>query len=81
MSHPHVADSCSGALLQLTVRQEEDGIIRQAIEILERRVFKSGPMLNQPEAVGDYLRLQLIAEPNEVFAVVFLDLCGRLRNV
>jgi DNA repair protein RadC len=59
--------------LQLTVRQEEDGIIRQAIEILERRLFHAGPILSQPDAVADYLRLQLAAEPDEVFAVLFVD--------
>ncbi|MDR0578728.1 MAG: DNA repair protein RadC [Candidatus Accumulibacter sp.] len=79
MSHPslshHVADSCSGAFAQFatTVRQEEDGIIRRAIEILERRLFHAGPLMAHPDAVGDYLRLHLAAEPSEVFAVIFLD--------
>lgn len=45
----------------------EDGIIRQAIALLECRVFKAGPSLNGPPAVRDYLHLQLMAEPNEVF--------------
>jgi DNA repair protein RadC len=73
--HPHVADSASfasGALLQLTDRQEDE-IVRRAIEILERRVFHSGLFLDRPAAVADYLRLQLATEPGEVFAVVFLD--------
>ena len=77
MSHPHVADSASfasGTLLQPTARQEDE-IIRQALAILEARVFQAGPVLNQPAAVADYLRLQLTAEPNEVFAVLYLD-CG-----
>lgn len=30
-------------------------------------------MLNSPAAVRDYLHLKLVAEPNEVFAVVFLN--------
>ena len=75
--HHHVADVASGALLPLTVRQEEDSIIRQAIVLLERRLFHAGPLLGQPDVVGDYLRLQLADEPNEVFAVIFLD--GRHR--
>ena len=29
--------------------------------------------LSQPAAVRDYLRLKLVAEPNEIFAAVFLD--------
>ena len=75
MSHPHVADSASfvsGALLQLTARQEDE-IIRQAIAILEQRVFQAGPALEQPGVVSDYLRLHLVAEPSEVFAVLYLD--------
>ena len=41
--------------------------------LLENRVFKAGPALGSPAAVRDYLRLKLVAEPNEIFAVVFLD--------
>jgi DNA repair protein RadC len=73
--HPHVADSASfasGALSQLSVPQEDD-IVRRAIEILERRVFHAGPILNGPAAVADYLRLQLAAELSEVFAALYLD--------
>ncbi len=36
-------------------------------------MFKAGPALGSPAAVRDYLRLKLVAEPNEIFAVVFLD--------
>jgi DNA repair protein RadC len=53
--------------------QCEDWIIQQAIKLLESRVFKAGPALCGPAAARDYLRLKLIAELNEVFAVVFLD--------
>ncbi|MGE0436808.1 MAG: DNA repair protein RadC [Steroidobacteraceae bacterium] len=53
--------------------QSDDWIIRQAIALLEQRVFKAGPLLDQPQAVKDYLRLKLIAEPNEVFAIVFMN--------
>ena len=52
--------------------QSDDWIIRQAIALLEQRVFKAGPLLDQPQAVKDYLRLKLVAEPNEVFAIVFM---------
>lgn len=51
----------------------DDWIIRQAIALLEQRVFKAGPLLDQPQAVKDYLRLKLVAEPNEVFAIVFMN--------
>lgn len=53
--------------------QSDDWVIRQAIALLEQRVFKAGPLLDQPQAVKDYLRLKLVAEPNEVFAIVFMN--------
>ena len=53
--------------------QSDDWIIRQAIALLEQRVFKAWPILDQPRAVKDYLRLKLVAEPNEVFAIVFMN--------
>ena len=53
--------------------QSDDWIIRQAIALLEQRVFKKGPSLERPAAVKDYLRLKLAAEPNEIFAIVFLN--------
>jgi len=59
--------------LTLIAAQHEDWIIRQAITLLENRVFKAGPALGSPAAVRDYLHLKLVAEPNEVFAVVFLN--------
>lgn len=67
-----VADSRSESLT-LIAAQHEDWIIQQAIALLEKRIFKAGPLLDSPGAVRDYLRLKLVAEPNEVFAVVFLD--------
>ena len=53
--------------------QSDDWIIRQAIALLEQRVFKKGLSLERPAAVKDYLRLKLAAEPNEIFAIVFLN--------
>jgi DNA repair protein RadC len=73
MSFHYVADSASCALLQRSARQEEDEIVRLAVEILEKRLFQAGPALTQPTAAADYLRLRLVAEPNEVFAVIFLN--------
>lgn len=67
-----IADSRPESLT-LIAAQHEDWIIQQAITLLEMRVFKAGPSLCSPAAVRDYLRLKLVAEPNEVFAVVFLD--------
>ena len=59
--------------LTLIASQHEDWIIHQAITLLEQCIFKAGPMLNSPTTVRDYLHLKLVGEPNEVFAVVFLD--------
>lgn len=53
--------------------QHDDGIIEQAITILEARVFRGGPLLNNTTALRDYLRLKLMAEPNEVFVAIFLN--------
>lgn len=52
--------------------EEEDAIVQRALALIEAR-FKRGPVLNSPQVVRDFLRLQLAAEPNEVFAVLFLD--------
>jgi DNA repair protein RadC len=67
-----IADSRPESLA-LIAAQHEDWIIQQALTLLEKRVFKAGPSLNSPAAVRDYLRLKLVEEPNEVFAVMFLD--------
>jgi DNA repair protein RadC len=70
-------DSCVESLYPVAA-EHEDWIIRQAITLLESRIFKAGPYLSQPAAVRDYLRLKLVAEPNEIFAVVFLDSMHRV---
>lgn len=67
-----VNDSCLESL-SAVASQHEDWIIQQAIVLLERRIFKAGPCLIRPAAVRDYLRLKLVAEPNEIVAAVFLD--------
>lgn len=65
-------DSCLESLSAIA-SQHDDWIIQQAIALLEQRVFKGGPFINQPQAVKDYLRLKLVAEPNEVFAAIFMN--------
>ena len=67
-----IADSGPESLT-LIAAQHEDWIIQQAIMLLENRVFRGGPVLESPAAVRDYLRLKLVAEPNEILAVVFLN--------
>ena len=67
-----INDSCLESLSDISV-QNEDWIVQQAIVLLERRVLKAGPRLERPAAVRDYLRLKLVAEPNEIFVVVFMN--------
>ena len=67
-----INDSCLESLSDVSI-QNEDWIVQQAIVLLERRVFKAGPRLERPAAVRDYLRLKLVAEPNEIFVVVFMN--------
>ena len=67
-----INDSCLESLSDISI-QNEDWIVQQAIVLLERRVFKVGPRLERPAAVRDYLRLKLVAEPNEIFVVVFMN--------
>lgn len=67
-----INDSCLESLSDISV-QNEDWIVHQAIVLLERRVFKAGPRLERPAAVRDYLRVKLVAEPNEIFVVVFMN--------
>lgn len=67
-----VEDSCIESIIHPT-SQSDDWIIHQAIALLERRIFSESTVLGSPSEVRDYLRLKLTGEPNEVFAVIFLD--------
>lgn len=72
-----VTDSAAESMFLLAA-QHEDWIIQQAITLLERRLFPGGPYLTSPNAVRDYLRLKLAAEPNEVFSAIFLNSAHRI---
>ena len=67
-----VNDSCLGSI-SAAASQTDEWIIQQAIALLEQRIFKAGPSLESPQAVKDYLRLKLVTEPNEVFAMIFMN--------
>ena len=71
-SAERVFRSRSSALVQYASIQE-DPLIRQAIGVLEKRIFKRDAKLTSPSGVRTYLRLKLASEALEVFAVVFLD--------
>ncbi|MCI0997842.1 DNA repair protein RadC [Pseudomonas sp. ICMP22404] len=53
--------------------EHQDDVIKQAISILEKRMFKRGPYLKAPQDARDYLRLRLAGEAQEVFSALFLD--------
>ena len=60
-------------LSQGTLDREND-IIKQALGILESRLYRGGAhTLNSPGAVRDYLQVKMCQLQHEVFAVTFLD--------
>jgi DNA repair protein RadC len=59
---------------QYTVtKQYTDNLIAQALTALRSTLASPGAGLTNPEAVRDYLRLQLAGEPHEVFAAIFMN--------
>ena len=55
----------------------EDEIIRNALEILSKRMA-GGPVFDSPRTVKDFLCLKLATNAREVFAVVFCDASNRV---
>nr|WP_297354177.1 DNA repair protein RadC [uncultured Caldimonas sp.] len=60
------------------VQANEDQVIARAMELLDQRLFRPGPMLGSPTDVRRYLKLKLADSANEVFAAVFLDAQNRV---
>ncbi|MBT2375335.1 JAB domain-containing protein [Pseudomonas fluorescens] len=56
----------------------EQRLVRQAIAVLEKRLFQRGPLMDCPQAVKRYLQLRLAPLKHEVFALLFLDNRHRL---
>lgn len=56
-----------------TARRDEDALIRRAIAVLERRVFRHRHDLLCAHDLRQYLRLKLAGRKEEVLAAVFLD--------
>ena len=54
-----------------------DEVLAQARQVLSRRV-RRGATMSSPQAVKDYLRLQVGVLEHEVFTVIFLDAQHRL---
>lgn len=60
-------------LVSVEADRFEDGIIAQAIAILDRRI-KRGPVLSSPAVVREYLMLKAATHSDyEVFSVLLLD--------
>lgn len=67
MNNVHTLESTS------VIQAREDAVITKAKAILDQRLFTRGRGLHSPNDVRDYLKLKLISEPNEVFAIIFVD--------
>ena len=66
----------SGAVV--TPDSAELGLVQRALAVLESKMRAVGPLLSNPQAVRDYLRLRLADLEHEVFIVLFLDAQHRL---
>lgn len=53
-------------------------LVQAAIQYLEQRFKKEGPIMTSPGDVKDYLRLHIASREHEVFAALFLDNRHRL---
>jgi len=62
-----------GAAASAVRARRGDDLIRQALEILERRLRRPGEALGSPGTVRDYLKLRLAEMEREAFLVLFLD--------
>lgn len=53
---------------------DDEVVVARAMEILEARMYQSGPVMDNPGAVKDYLRIKMMPHTKqEVFGVLFLD--------
>jgi DNA repair protein RadC len=82
MSSSSSLDAAGSALLVRDVDgryrpASADEVLSQARRVLSRRV-RRGATMSSPQAVKDYLRLQIGVLEHEVFTVVFLDAQHRL---
>ena len=53
---------------------DDEVVVARAMEILEARMYQAGPVMDNPGAVKDYLRIKMMPHTKqEVFGVLFLD--------
>lgn len=72
IQHPLYLETAPSALqpcLIEPVADEETRLIQQALHCLENRIKYASDTLRNPSDMRDYLRLQLVPEPNEVFGL------------
>jgi len=76
------ADACNAHGWRLGsyhgLHEIERGIVAAALDLLKARLRTSHVMIDSPDAMRDYLRLQLAPEEKEMFAVAFLDSQNRM---
>lgn len=58
--------------------QDEDAVIKAALDILHRRLSRCPDVLSSPTLVRNYLTLLLAQEERENFVVIFLDAQNRV---
>lgn len=56
----------------VTLADPDEAVLEQAMSILDRRL-RVGPVFNDPDTLGKYLKLQLQGHEREHFAAVFLN--------
>lgn len=71
MNLPMIDDAIAEVMTSITTLENE--MIQEALDILDRRLFTTHPVLDSATAVAPYLKLKLAAEEHEVFAAVFLN--------
>jgi len=71
----NLVDSVDPGVIQ---RVNEDALIQQALQLLDRRYFQRGELLIQPADAAAYLKLRLAPYRQEVFALLCLDSRNRV---
>ena len=73
-----VRDSAAGWYIANTAVLTDEEILAAAEEILARRLFCDGYVIDGIESVRKYLKIKLALQQAEVFAVVFLNIRHRV---
>jgi DNA repair protein RadC len=63
----------AAAFAAADLTEDENRLIAEAMEILDRRLFKRGKPFDNGPDVGSFLKLKLADNQSEVFCVMFLN--------